>query len=78
MVDWGDHGRLPCHINCFVKIEYIPASRNGFEYGGVRLRNAVYAVAEFSTLHANEAELGKSDLLVPLTSKSRDWMQMMK
>ena len=69
VVDWGDHGRSPCHINCFVKIDHIPASRNGLEYGGIRLRNAVYAVVESSTLHADEAELGKSDLLVPLSKQ---------
>ena len=66
MVDWGDYGKSPCHINCFVKLDTLPATRNGFEYGGVRLRNAVYAVVESSDLEADHSELTKSDLLVPL------------
>ena len=66
VVQWEGYGELPCHICCFVVLDSVPASRNGFEYGGVRLKNATYAVVESVELEEDEEELGKSDLFVPL------------
>ena len=66
VVDWVGYGELPCHICCFVVLHSLPASRNGFQYGGVWLKNTTYAVVESSVIEDNEEELGKSDLFVPI------------
>ena len=69
IVHWEGEGELPCHICCYVVLDSVPASRDGFQYGGVRLKNATYAVVESTGFEENEEELGKSDLFVPLVKE---------
>ena len=46
-IDWGTtEGELPCHIWCFVSLENMPTGRDSLEFGGIRLRDGVYAVVE--------------------------------
>ena len=41
----------------------MPTGRDGLDYGGIRLKDATYAVVEEAYLE--ETEVGKSDLFVP-------------
>ena len=66
IVEWEGHGRLPCQISCFVVLDTVPASRDGIHYGGVRLKNAVYAVVESANLVDEDEALARSDLMVPI------------
>ena len=64
MVNWVGYGRLPCHINCFVDLQGIPGGAS-IQYGGVVLKNCVYAVVESATVEDDDEEVKKADLLVP-------------
>ena len=68
-VDWGAHGRVPCHIWCFVVLDNMPSGRNALHYGGIPLSNGVFAVVESSGIMDNEAEVTKSDLLMPISKE---------
>ncbi len=68
-VDWGAHGRVPCHIWCFVVLENMPSGRNVLHYGGIPLSNGVFAVVESSEIMADEAEVTRSDLLMPISKE---------
>lgn len=64
-IDWGPgYGRLPSHIWCFVKLENIPTGRGSLEYGGIRLKNGVFAVVEGSTM---QDSVIRSELFSPIT-----------
>jgi hypothetical protein len=66
-VNWGEEGKLPCHIWCFVVLEGLPNRRNAPEFGGIKLnRNGVYAVVECSTIETSEEEIGRSSILLPI------------
>jgi hypothetical protein len=66
-VNWGEEGRLPCHIWCFVVLEGLPNRRNAPEFGGIKLnRDGVYAVVETSQVEMNEEEVGRSSILIPI------------
>jgi hypothetical protein len=64
VIDWGaGYGELPCHLHAFVKLDNMPTGSNKLEYGGIVLKDGVYAVVEEAKL--DNDELGKSDLFVP-------------
>ncbi len=66
-VNWGEEGKIPCHIWCFVVLEGLPKRRNAPEFGGIKLnRDGVYAVIESSEIETNEEEVGRSSLLLPI------------
>jgi hypothetical protein len=66
MVEWGGgYGRLPCHINCFVVLEGLPAAVRQLDIGGIKLTNGVYAVVESTEPENLEKEVMMSDLFVP-------------
>ncbi len=66
-MNWGEEGRLPCHIWCFVVLEGLPNRRNAPEFGGIKLnRDGVYAVMESSEIETSEQEIGRSSLLLPI------------
>ena len=66
VVDWTGFGQLPCHIHCFVDIQNAPGGANSLEYGGIVLRDNVYAVVESASYENIEEEIRKSDLMVPI------------
>ena len=65
-VDWGDYGRLPCHIWGFIQLKGMPTGRNAIDHGGIRLRDGTYAVVETATLEKSEDEIARSDLMTPI------------
>lgn len=66
IIDWGTgYGKLPSHIWCFVSLENVSGSIT-YEYGGIILKNGVYAVVEVATYDDEQGDL-KSDLFTPLT-----------
>ncbi len=66
-VNWGGgEGKLPCHIWCFVTLQDLPLRGGHLEHGGVQLKDGVYAVVECATLETDEAEIGRSDLMMPI------------
>ena len=66
IIDWGDHGRLPSHIWCFVKLSNMPTGNQRLQFGGVTLQDEVYAVVEVAEYNLDEEEMAKSDLFTPL------------
>ena len=68
-VDWGAHGRVPCHIWCFVVLENMPTGRNALHFGGIPLLDGVFAVVESSEIMVDDAEVTKSDLLMPISKE---------
>ncbi len=74
IVDWATEGHLPCQMHCFVVLSNLPTGRNSLKYGGIDLKDGVYAVVECSVLEEDEDELRRSDLFVPFmkTVKSLD------
>lgn len=65
-VDWGPgYGRMPCHIWCFVQLQGMPTGRSSIHYGGIELKDGVFAVVETATLDEDSNEVGKADLLTP-------------
>jgi hypothetical protein len=66
-VNWGQEGRLPCHIWCFVVLEGLQSRRNAPDFGGIKLnRDGVYAVVECSQIETCEQEIGRSSILLPI------------
>ena len=65
IMDWGDYGTLPCHIWCFVTLNQMPIGTRKLQFGGIDLKDGVFAVVESSTYDANIARA--SDLFIPLT-----------
>jgi hypothetical protein len=67
-VNWGGgEGKLPCHIWCFVTLQDLPIGVGSrMEHGGIQLKDGVYAVVEYATLETDEAEIGRSDLMMPI------------
>ena len=65
LFDWGPEGVLPCHIWCFVVLPKLPSGANSLEFGGIRLKEGVYAVTECAQYVETE-EGNQSDLFVPL------------
>jgi hypothetical protein len=65
IVDWGaGYGKLPCHIHAFVILNNMPKGSGRLEFGGIQLKDGVYAVVEEAVID-DESELGRSDLFVP-------------
>jgi len=65
VMDWGDYGKLPCHIWCFVTLDQMPIGTQKLQFGGIDLKDGVYAVVESSTY---DDDIGlASDLFTPLT-----------
>ena len=65
IMDWGDYGKLPCHIWCFVTLNQMPIGTQKLQFGGIDLKDGVFAVVESSTYDADIARA--SDLFTPLT-----------
>ena len=65
-VNWGEYGKLPCHIWCFVVLQGMPTGQNALYHGGIPLKDGTYAVVETTTLQEDEDEIGKSDLMMPV------------
>ena len=64
IIDWGPgYGQLPCHIHAFVKLQGLPEGRDSIEFGGIKLKDGVFAVVEEARVE--ESELARSDLMVP-------------
>ena len=66
IIDWGQHGKLPSHIWCFVKLSNMPTGNQKLQFGGVTLQDDVYAVVEVADYNEDEEEMTKSDLFTPL------------
>ena len=65
--DWGAYGRLPCHIWCFVDLTGVDLSATNLDFGGVKVQNEVYAVAECASHEPSEDNNApKSDLFTPI------------
>lgn len=64
-IDWGEYGKLPCHIHCFVELDGLPSSARQVEYGGIKLKDGVYGVVESAELEEDDEELKRSDLFIP-------------
>ena len=65
-IDWGPgYGRLPSHIWCFVRLDHMPTGRNTIHYGGIRLTDGVFAVAETAKEEEITADW-KSELITPI------------
>lgn len=56
---------MPSHIWCFVDLTYVPAHAP-IDYGGVRLRNSVYAVVEVASYDRDTEERQQANLFLPL------------
>ena len=65
MVDWAGYGELPSHIWCFVILENMPEGRNTIHYGGIPLKDGVFAVVETTILEEDNEIYGQSDLMTP-------------
>ena len=66
IMDWGEEGKLPCHIWCFVTLKGMPIRKQKLQYGGITLTDGVFAVVEASTYDEDIVKTGRSDLFVPL------------
>lgn len=71
LVDWGNrYGKLPCRIWCFVDLVGMPSGKDTLQYGGIHLRDGVYAVVEYANYEIEEPDPKKvtfrSELFVPL------------
>jgi hypothetical protein len=65
-VNWGPGwGRLPCHIWCFVVLTGMPLGQQAIEFGGIALKDGVYAVVETTNLEDKSASV-RSDLMMPV------------
>lgn len=63
-IDWGTgFGRVVSHIWCFVRLEGMPTGRNHLAYGGIRLKDGVFAVVE--TAEEEDSPI-QSDLMTPV------------
>lgn len=67
MVDWGDdYGSLPCKIWGFVNLSDLPPGNN-ITIGGLSdVDPAIYAIVESSEWVEDEAEVGRSEIFVPI------------
>ena len=54
LVDWGPEGVLPCRIWCFVDLTGLGPGTKRLEFGGVTLKQNVYAVMECATYDDDE------------------------
>jgi hypothetical protein len=61
MVDWGEDGKLPAEIWCFVVLEGIDEDA-GLNFGGIDIKNGTYAVIESAFLAGSEKERSMSDI----------------
>ena len=61
VVDWDDYGKLPSRIWCFVKLEGMPKGRDALEYGGITLKDGVFAVVEVADFEKLETEKQKQE-----------------
>ena len=63
-VDWqGGHGKLPCHIWCFVVLQGMPTGANAIHHGGIVVTDGTYAVVESAVL---DESIDRSDLMLPV------------
>ena len=49
----------------------MPSGRNALHYGGIPLSSGVFAVVESSEIMVDQAEVTKSDLLMPISKELR-------
>ena len=63
MIDWTGYGVLPAHTWCFVELSNLPKGNAELSYGGIGLRDGVYAVVESAEYAAVETT---SELFIPL------------
>ena len=66
-VDWGSEGKLPCHIWCFVELENMPEGRGRLSFGGITLKDGVYAVVEAASYDNPQTTDKMTDLFTPIT-----------
>ena len=65
LVDWGSHGILPAHVQCFIDLEKFQTGPR-VEYGGVWLKSGTYAVVESSEYEQEDEELRQSEIFLPI------------
>ena len=66
LVDWGrEWGTLPSHIWCFIRLDNMPIGKEKLEYGGIVLKDGVYAVVEVAEYTQDVQEATQSDLFTP-------------
>lgn len=69
-VNWGQgYGKLPAHIWCFVDVKGVKHGRNAPIFGGIALKDGTYAVVETTILVQDELDIGKSDLMAPISKE---------
>lgn len=64
MVDWGEDGKLPAEIWCFVVLEGLDEDA-GLHFGGIDIKDGTYAVVESAFLCGTEKERSMSDIFTP-------------
>jgi hypothetical protein len=75
LVDWGDHGRLPCKVWGFVDLFHLP-QQNGIKYGGLDgIPPALYAIVECASYIEAENEVERSEIFVPILKEVRQMRQ---
>ena len=67
LVDWGEEGVLPCHIQCFVDLTSLDSGSKTLQFGGIDLKPNAYAVVECGQFDEDEEEQAKSDIFKPIT-----------
>jgi hypothetical protein len=51
VIDRGPgYGLLPCHLHAFIQLDDMPTGSNRPEYGGIVLKDGIYAVVEEAKL----------------------------
>ena len=71
LINWGGHGTLPSRIWCFVYLTGLSSSGRNLQYGGIKLKDGVFAVVEVADYEEEDAipadqEGLQSDLFVPV------------
>ena len=67
VIDWGDEGHLPCNFLGFLDLSELPDDFS-FAYGGIDgIGKGIHGIVETASHDANDAEIKKSELFVPLT-----------
>ena len=77
LINWGTYGKLASRIWCFVQITGLPSSGTALQYGGIKLKDGVYAVVEVADYEEKDEQPAdqeglQSDLFVPVRLETEE------
>ena len=66
LIDWGEEGKLPCHIMGFVDLSDLPPNYEFNFQGSNGICPGIYAIVQYAEFVDDEAEQNMSELFLPI------------